>query len=94
MISSGLQLNRAGDDAAGLAISKKIRAQIRGLGQAHRNIQDGISFIQTAEGGLSNILSPTLERMREELAVQAENDTLTEEDRSADQDEVDKWLIN
>ncbi|MBL5767282.1 hypothetical protein B5V88_02005 [Heyndrickxia sporothermodurans] len=88
-LSSGLQINRAGDDAAGLAISEKMRAQIRGLGQAHRNIQDGISLIQTAEGGLSNILSPPLERMRE-LAVQAANDTLTEEDRAAVQDEIEQ----
>lgn len=88
-IASGLQINRASDNTAGLAISEKMRAQIRGLEQACRNIQDGVSLIQTAEGGLSNILSPPLERMRE-LAVQAANDTLTEEDRVAIQDEVEQ----
>ena len=80
-LSSGLRINRAGDDAAGLAISEKLRGQIRGLNQAVRNAQDGISLIQTAEGGLNEIHN-ILQRMRE-LAVQAANDTLTTTDRNA-----------
>jgi flagellin len=80
-LSSGLRINRAGDDAAGLSISEKLRAQIRGLNQAVRNAQDGISLIQTAEGALNEVHS-ILQRMRE-LAVQAANDTLTTEDRQA-----------
>lgn len=72
-LSSGLRINRAGDDAAGLAISEKMRAQIRGLNQASRNAQDGISLIQTAEGGLSETHS-ILQRMRE-LATQSASDT-------------------
>ncbi|MFC5700878.1 flagellin Hag [Cohnella faecalis] len=79
-LSSGLRINRAGDDAAGLAISEKMRAQIRGLDQASRNAQDGISLIQTAEGALSETHS-ILQRMRE-LAVQASNDTYTTADRA------------
>lgn len=79
-LSSGLRINRAGDDAAGLAISEKMRAQIRGLDQASRNAQDGISLIQTAEGALNETHS-ILQRMRE-LAVQANNDTYTTTDRS------------
>ncbi|MFD2369390.1 flagellin Hag [Brevibacillus sp. GCM10020057] len=79
-LSSGLRINRAGDDAAGLAISEKMRAQIRGLDQASRNAQDGISLIQTAEGALSETHS-ILQRMRE-LAVQANNDTYTTTDRA------------
>lgn len=78
-LSSGLRINRAGDDAAGLAISEKMRAQIRGLDQASRNSQDGISLIQTAEGALSETHS-ILQRMRE-LAVQSNNDTYTTSDR-------------
>lgn len=78
-LSSGLRINRAGDDAAGLAISEKMRGQIRGLDQASRNAQDGISLIQTAEGALSETHS-ILQRMRE-LAVQAANDTYTTTDR-------------
>jgi len=78
-LSSGLRINRAGDDAAGLAISEKMRAQIRGLDQASRNAQDGISLIQTAEGAL-NETHDILQRMRE-LAVQANNDTYTTLDR-------------
>lgn len=78
-LSSGLRVNRAGDDAAGLAISEKMRAQIRGLDQASRNAQDGISLIQTAEGAL-NETHAILQRMRE-LAVQAANDTYTTTDR-------------
>lgn len=78
-ISSGYRINRAGDDPAGLAISEKMRAQIRGLGQASRNIQDGISLVQTAEGALNETHS-ILQRMRE-LSVQSANDTLTNSDR-------------
>jgi flagellin len=80
-LSSGLRINRAGDDAAGLAISEKMRGQIRGLDQASANAQDGISLIQTAEGGLNETHS-ILQRMRE-LAVQGANDTLQSEDRAA-----------
>ena len=72
-LSSGLRINRAGDDAAGLAISEKMRGQIRGLNMASKNAQDGISLIQTAEGALDEVHS-MLQRMRE-LAVQAANDT-------------------
>ena len=78
-ISSGYRINRAADDPAGLAISEKMRAQIRGLGQAARNIQDGISLLQTAEGALNEKHS-ILHRMRE-LSVEAANDTLTDNDR-------------
>ncbi|MGG3988472.1 flagellin [Bacillus smithii] len=85
-LSSGLRINRAGDDAAGLAISEKMRAQIRGLDQATRNAQDGISLIQTAEGALNETHS-ILQRMRE-LATQASNDTATDADRSAIQKEI------
>jgi len=85
-LSSGYRINRAGDDAAGLAISEKMRGQIRGLTQASRNAQDGISLIQTAEGAL-NETQAILQRMRE-LAVQSANDTNVGEDRSAIQQEV------
>ncbi|WP_106768803.1 flagellin [Paenibacillus faecalis] len=85
-LSSGLSINKVADDAAGLAISEKMRAQIRGLGQAERNIQDGISLIQTAESGLGAI-QDHLQRIRE-LAIQASNDTLTNEDRRQTQKEV------
>ena len=84
-LASGLRINRAGDDAAGLAISEKMRGQIRGLDQASRNAQDGISLIQTAEGGLNEVHS-ILQRQRE-LAVQASNDTNVGADRTALQDE-------
>lgn len=87
-LSSGLRINRAGDDAAGLAISEKMRGQIRGLNQASRNSQDGISLIQTAEGALNETHS-ILQRMRE-LAVQASTDTNTAEDRTNIQDEIDQ----
>ena len=87
-LSTGLRINSAADDAAGLAISEKMRSQIRGLNQATRNAQDGISMIQTAEGALSESHS-MLQRMRE-LAVQAANDTLTQEDRSYIQLEIDQ----
>ncbi|WP_276918347.1 flagellar hook-associated protein FlgL [Aneurinibacillus aneurinilyticus] len=87
-LSSGLRINRAGDDAAGLAISEKMRGQIRGLDQASRNSQDGISMIQTAEGALNETHS-ILQRMRE-LAVQSSNDTNTESDRKELQKEVNQ----
>ncbi|WP_138210339.1 flagellin [Hathewaya histolytica] len=87
-LSSGLRINRAGDDAAGLAISEKMRGQIRGLDQASRNSQDGISMIQTAEGALNETHS-ILQRMKE-LAVQASNDTNTTEDRAQLQQEVNQ----
>jgi flagellin len=80
-LSSGLRINKAGDDAAGLAISEKMRGQIRGLDQASANAQDGISLLQTAEGGLSESHS-ILQRMRE-LAVQGANDTMQTNDRTA-----------
>ena len=86
-LSSGLRINRAGDDAAGLAISEKMRGQIRGLTQASRNSADGISMIQTAEGAL-NETTNILQRMRE-LAVQASNDTNTTSDRNEIQKEID-----
>jgi len=85
-LSSGLRINRAGDDAAGLAISEKMRAQVRGLDQASRNAQDGISLIQTAEGALTETHA-ILQRMRE-LAVQSANDTNTDDDRAHLQAEV------
>ena len=78
-ISSGYRINSAADDPAGLAISEKMRAQIRGLNMAAKNIQDGISLVQTAEGAL-NETHAMIQRMRE-LAVQAANDTLTDDDR-------------
>lgn len=87
-LSSGLRINRAGDDAAGLAISEKMRAQVRGLDMASKNAQDGISLIQTAEGALNETHS-ILQRMRE-LAVQSSNDTNTTEDRAAISAEVDE----
>lgn len=85
-LSSGLRINRAGDDAAGLAISEKMRGQIRGLDMASKNAQDGISLIQTAEGALNETHS-ILQRMRE-LAVQSSNDTNTDTDRAELQKEV------
>ncbi|MBY6269458.1 flagellin [Parageobacillus thermoglucosidasius] len=85
-LSSGYRINRAGDDAAGLAISEKMRGQIRGLEMAAKNAQDGISLIQTAEGAL-NETHAILQRMRE-LAVQAANDTNVTADRKAIQDEI------
>lgn len=87
-LSSGLRINKAADDAAGLAISEKMRSQIRGLDQAARNAQDGISLIQTAEGGLNETHS-ILQRMRE-LSVQAATDTNTSSDRSEIQKEVNQ----
>ncbi|MGR6546074.1 flagellin N-terminal helical domain-containing protein [Paenibacillus tundrae] len=85
-LSSGLRINRAGDDAAGLAISEKMRGQIRGLDMASKNAQDGISLIQTAEGALNETHS-ILQRVRE-LAVQSANDTNTASDREELQKEV------
>jgi flagellin len=87
-LSSGLRINKAADDAAGLAISEKMRSQIRGLDQASRNAQDGISLIQTAEGALNETHS-ILQRMRE-LSVQSANDTYTSSDRSQIQLEIDQ----
>lgn len=87
-LASGLRINKAGDDAAGLAISEKMRGQVRGLDQAGRNAQDSISMIQTAEGAL-NETHDILQRMRE-LAVQAGNDTNTASDRGEIQKEVNQ----
>ncbi len=85
-LSSGYRVNRAGDDAAGLTISEKMRSQIRGLNKASSNAQDGISLIQTAEGALNEAHS-ILQRMNE-LATQAANDTNTSSDRGAIQKEI------
>jgi len=85
-LSSGMRINSAKDDAAGLSISEKMRGQIRGLEQASSNAQDGISMMQTAEGAL-NETHDILQRMRE-LSVQASNDTNTVQDRESIQDEV------
>ncbi len=87
-LSSGFRINRAADDAAGMAISQKMKTQIAGLDQASRNASDGISIIQTAEGALSEVNS-MLQRMRE-LAVQAANGTNTLEDRKSIQNEIDE----
>jgi flagellin len=85
-LSSGIRINRAGDDASGLAVSEKLRAQIRGLNQAERNTLNGVSFIQTAEGYLQET-QDVLHRIRE-LAVQSANGIYTEEDRMYIQIEV------
>ena len=85
-LSSGYKINRAADDAAGLAISEKMRRQVRGLTQASANAQDGISAVQTAEGALNEV-HDMLQRMNE-LAVKAANDTLTSQDRSYIQAEI------
>jgi len=87
-LSSGLRINKASDDAAGLAISEKMRTQIAGLEQANRNASDGISVIQTAEGALVEV-EAMLQRMRE-LAVQSANGTYTSDDRKAIQAEIDQ----
>ena len=87
-LSSGYKINRAGDDAAGLSISEKMRSQIRGLNKAASNAQDGISLIQTAEGALNESHS-ILQRMRE-LSVQAANGTETDDDREAVQNEIEQ----
>jgi flagellin len=85
-LSSGLRINRAADDAAGLAVSEKMRGQIRGLEQAQRNVQDGISFVQTAEGAMNEI-SAMLVRMKE-LTIQKKNGTY----QSSDTDNIDEEL--
>src|SRR6187455_557775 len=85
-LSSGYRINRAADDAAGLAITEKLRGQIGGLEQAQRNAQDAISLVQTAEGNLQEVHS-MLQRVRE-LAVQYKNGALSAQDRSAIQSEV------
>ena len=89
-LSSGYKVNRAADNAAGLSISEKLRAQIRGLGKASTNAQDGISLIQTAEGALNEVHS-ILDRMKE-LSVQASNDTNTETDRNQIQMEINEMV--
>ena len=86
-LSSGYKINRAADDAAGLAISEKMRRQVRGLTQASANAQDGISAVQTAEGALNEV-HDMLQRMNE-LATKAANDTLTTDDRTYIQSEMD-----
>src|SRR5204862_7229604 len=85
-LSSGYPINRAADDAAGLAISEKMRAQIRGLAQAQRNAQDGVSLVQTAERALQTVHG-MLQRIRE-LAVQFKNGTLSASNQSAIQSDV------
>src|SRR3982751_3860333 len=87
-LSSGYRINRAGDDAAGLAISEKLRGQIGGLTQASRNASDAVSLVQTAEGALNEVHS-MLQRVRE-LAVQYKNGTLSSADQTAIQSEVDQ----
>ena len=87
-LSSGYRINRAGDDAAGLTISEKMRSQIRGLNKASDNAQDGVSLIQVAEGALNETHS-ILQRMNE-LSTQAANDTNTTADRTAIQKEIDQ----
>ena len=87
-LSSGYRINRAADDAAGLAISERMRAQISGVQQANRNAQDGISMVQTAEGSLDEVHS-MLQRVRE-LAVQFKNGSLSDNDRNAIQTEVNQ----
>jgi len=87
-LSSGFRINRAADDAAGLGISEKMRGQIRGLAQAQRNVQDGVSLVQTAEGSLDEVHS-MLQRVRE-LAVQFKNGSLSQASRDAIQTEVNQ----
>ncbi|HHX61393.1 MAG TPA: flagellin [Epulopiscium sp.] len=89
-LASGLRINRAADDASGLAISEKMRAQKRGLNMASRNCTDGISLVQTAEGGLTE-MSEILQRIRE-LSVQSATGTYTAEDRVAMQDEANELI--
>jgi flagellin len=89
-LSSGMRINKAGDDASGLAVSEKLRGQIRGLNQAERNIQNGVSFIQTTEGYLQET-QDILHRLRE-LSVQASNGVYTEEDRQQIQVEVSQLV--
>jgi flagellin len=87
-LSSGYRINRAADDAAGLSISEKLEAQIKGLDQANRNAQDAVSLVQTAEGSLDEV-HEMLQRVRE-LAVQYKNGTLSSSDRTAIQSEVNQ----
>jgi len=89
-LSSGMRINRAGDDASGLAVSEKMRSQIRGLNQALRNTQDGVSFIQTTEGYLQEV-GNALQRVRE-LSVQAANGIYSDEDRGYIQVEVSQMI--
>ncbi len=89
-LSSGEKINRAGDDASGLAVSEKMRSQIRGLNQANRNIQSGVTFIQTSEGYLAET-TDILQRIRE-LAVQASNGIYSDEDRMQIQVEVSQLV--
>jgi flagellin len=87
-LSSGFRINRAADDAAGLAISERLRAQVHGIGQAQRNAQDAVSLVQTAEGSLDEVHS-MLQRVRE-LAVQYKNGSLSEADRTSIQSEINQ----
>src|ERR687885_695496 len=87
-LSSGFRINRAADDAAGLAISERLRAQITGLDQAQRNAQDAVSLVQTAEGSLTEVHA-MLQRIRE-LAVEYKNGSLSTSDRTAIQSEVNQ----
>jgi flagellin len=89
-LSSGMRINRAGDDAANLAVSEKMRSQIRGLNQAGRNVQDGISFVQTVEGNLIET-TQILQRIRE-LSIQSANGVYTNEDREQIQVEVSQLV--
>ena len=89
-LSSGMRINRAGDDASGLAVSEKLRAQVRGLNQAERNIQNGVSFIQTTESYLQGT-QDILHRIRE-LSVQSANGVYTAEDRMMIQVEVSQLV--
>ena len=91
-LSSGLRLNQAADDAAAMAIATRLEAENRGLQQAQRNVQAGVSIIQTAEGGLNSIEND-VQRIRE-LAVQADNGTLDTQDRQAIQSEIDQLVAN
>ena len=94
-LSTGLRITKAGDDAAGLAVSEKMRAQIRGMEQAERNVQDGISMVQTAEGALEEA-GNIAQRMRE-LSIQAGNDTLNSTDRTkikTELEELQKEMTN
>lgn len=87
-LSSGYRINRAADDAAGLAISERLKAQVKGIGQAQRNVQDAVSVVQTAEGALNEVHS-MLQRTRE-LAVQYKNGSLSESDKTSIQSEVNQ----
>ncbi len=90
-LSSGYRINRSGDYSSGLAISEKMRKQIRGLNRASDNAAEGVSLIQTADGALEEVHT-MLQRMRE-LSVQATNDTNAEKDRAALQDEIDQLIV-